>query len=125
MDNTLEYINLYEKYFDTSLQSFYIPIGDNVPQRFTHIFEDGRIFSCYLKYNRLLDNWILDIYLIENEIYYPYALNITLQYGLDMLSQYKYKQLGELYLFPNNPNENYSPSYNNLNTGFILLWRHN
>lgn len=115
--------NLFKKYANDALDTYVILINDNVPQTFTHRFNDGRVFMISLKYNRPLDNWSMDILLRENQTYIPQALNTILQSGLNLLSQYKYLNLGEFYVFTYNPEDEYSPSYNTLNK-YIYVWRH-
>lgn len=115
--------NLYAKYLNPNLGNYIISINDNVPQTFTHRFSDGRVFWVFIKYNRTLDNWVMDIYLYENQGYIPQATCIVLQFGLDLLSQYKYLNLGEFYVFSNEPETQYSPDYQSLNK-YIYLWRH-
>lgn len=117
--------NLYTKYLNPNLQDYLIPINDNVPQTFTHRFGDGRVFYVFLKYNRTLDNWIMDIYLYQSQQYIPQATCVILQFGLDLLSQYKYLNLGEFYVFSKNPEIEYSPNATTLNSQYYYIWRHN
>lgn len=115
--------NLFEKYSNPNLETYKISINDNVPQTFTHRFSDGRVFYVFIKYNRTLDNWAMDIYLYERREYIPQAMGVVLQFGLDLLSQYKYLNLGEFYVFSKEPETQYSPNYSNLNK-YIYIWRH-
>lgn len=118
-------VNLFSKYAGDYLETISLDIQNNAPQTFTHKFSNGRVFNIYLRYNNTLDNWVLDIYeQLSAEDIKPVVLGIILQYGLDLLSQYKYLGLGELYVFSKNPPEFDSPSYNTLNSQFIYIWRH-
>lgn len=118
-------LDLFSKYMNPKLFTHNINIQNNAPQIFTHKFSSGRVFVIVLKYNGILQNWVMDIYeqLSVRETK-PMVLGIVLQYGLDLLSQYKYLGLGEFYVFSKNPPEFDSPTYNTLNSQFIYIWRH-
>lgn len=116
--------NLFAKYCNREYGSFVLPIYDNTPQAFTHKFKDGRVMSVYIKYNKCLNNWLMDIYQQQGEDYILICSNIVLNYGLDLFSHLKYKDIGEFYVFPYSPKEYDSPEYNNLNNKFWYIWRH-
>lgn len=103
----------------------FFDIQNNAPQTFTHKFSDGRVFVLKMRYNKTLDNWVLDIYQqLDNNETEPMALGILMESGLDVLSQFKYKDLGELYIIPKVYLEIDSPTYNTLNSQFCYLWGH-
>lgn len=116
--------NLYQKYMNTDLETFSIPINSNVPQRFTHRFNNGRIIIVKIRYNKPFQNWVIDFYEDGTEET-PLVLGVELNFGLDLLSSFGYKELGEFYVFPMNPREYTNPTYNDLNTNFYYIWRHN
>lgn len=117
--------NLFIKYMNKNFGTFSLPIVSNSPQTFTHRFADGRVYTVFIKYNRMFNQWLMDISLQNGETDTLQVSNVTLLFGLDLLSQYKYKYLGEFYVIPKNYTENDSPEYYNLNNGFYYIWRHN
>ena len=121
---TQELPNLFEEYMDIQYQTFELSINANLPQRFTHRFVNGRIIVVYIRYNKPFQNWIIDFY-EQGEVETPIVLGVELHYGLDLLSSFKYKDIGEFYVFPLNPREFDSPTADDLNTNFVYVWRHN
>lgn len=118
-----KYINFNK--MDLSLGNYFIQLNTNLPQQFTTRFKDGRVFTVFIHYNRAFANWFMDIYLQgENGNLEPQALNIMLEWGLDLLLPYKYKDLGEFYVYSKNAKEFDSPTFNDLTNNFIYLWRH-
>lgn len=110
---------------DLSLGNYFIQLNTNLPQKFTTRFNDGRVFTVFIHYNRALANWFMDIYLqTDNGNLEPQALNIMLVWGLDLLMQFRYKNLGEFYVYSKNAKEFDSPTFNDLNLNFVYLWRH-
>lgn len=112
-------------YSNKDFQTLDLTLEQNVPQTFSHIFGDGRVFQVNIRYNKCLQNWFMDIYQQDGVNLIPMALNIVLNFGLDLLSQYKYKNLGEFYVISKNPPDFDSPTYNDLNLHFLYIWRHN
>lgn len=119
MEETIIY-----KYMNKELENFELAIVSNAPQTFTHRFVDGRVYTVFIKYNRMFNQWLMDISLQNGDTDTLQVSNIALTFGLDLLSQYKYKYLGEFYVVPKNYTENDSPEYYNLNNGFYYIWRH-
>ena len=128
MNLTQEDIKKYIEFndMDLSLSSFVLSLNTNRPQTFTTRFGDGRVFTVFIHYNRCLDNWLMDIYLQTTDgRYQPEVMGIELSWGLDLLMPYRYKQLGEFYIYSKNIQEYDAPTYNDLNSNFIYIWRHN
>lgn len=117
------YEELIYNYMNETYSYNIITIKTNRPQKITQSFPDGRVFTVYIRYNRSLSNWFLDIYKQDGINLIPQALNIMLECGLDLLSQYKYRNLGEFYVFSKNPMDFDSPTYNTLSTQFYYVWR--
>lgn len=110
---------------DTSLNDQIITITDNVPQKITQRFNDGRVFTVFIHYNKAFENWIVDFYQQSTDgQLVPIVTGILLEWGLDLLMPYRYLNLGEFYVYSKNPSEFDAPTYNDLNLNFIYLWRH-
>lgn len=119
-----EYINFND--MDSSLQSYQITLVGNVPQTITTRFQDGRVFVVFIHYNTIFSNWFLDIYLQDvNGELQPQALGMMIEWGLNLFAQYRYLNLGEFYIYSKNPDLYDAPTYNDLATNFIYIWRHN
>lgn len=117
--------NLFSKYANQTYNAYIITINESTPQTFTHTFADGRVFQVFLRYNRQVDMWVMDIYLqISDTELQSQVLGVPLCFGLNLFASFKYLNLGEFYVFPKDYRNTDSPSYNNLADQFIYVWRH-
>lgn len=128
MNLTQEQIQKYIDFndMDSSLQTYEITLVGNIPQTITTRFQDGRVFVVFIHYNTIFSNWFLDIYLQDvNGELKPQALGMMIEWGLNLFAQYRYLNLGEFYVYSKNPDLYDAPTYNDLATNFIYIWRHN
>jgi hypothetical protein len=70
-------------------------------------------------YNEMAGYWVLGIYDRTNT---PIVLNIPLLRGHDLLEQYQYLNLGELYLINIGDSALENPDDTNIAANFKLLW---
>lgn len=121
---------------------YYLAFRDNVPYSFTHIIK-GTTFKIYLKYDNLADRYYIDIYRLENNEYVPKVYGLYLTTGANIVSQYQYLDLGQLYIVPKT-DEYYGfletgkinvegsiettygsyPTADTIVDGFMMMWQH-
>lgn len=118
--------NLFALYANPNLSSHQITFQTNTPKLSTVRFDDGRVYQIEIKYNRMTDMWVINVYLqVFNGqiVLIPQVLGIPLCFGLDLFANYKYLNIGEFYVFPVEYRKYDSPSYNTLVGQFIYIWR--
>lgn len=106
---------------------FSIPLTTSPDQSFrTKANIRGKNITCgfRVRYNTEGNYWTISMYtdnydqnLIDDIVVYA-----GYTYYNDLLKQYRYKQLGSLYVLPKKMNTSDYPDMNNINSDYYLIW---
>ena len=100
-----------------------IPIYSNRNQTFTHRIGNRNIYVA-LTFNHILDLYSMFLGEIVDGRTIPLVSGLTVVSGTDLLKQYNYLGLGQMWIWSRNPARYDSPTHTTLNSQFIMTWSH-
>jgi len=102
-----------------------IDFPTNTSFNFIHLVNNVR-YKFHILYNSYDNTYYMDIDKFENGAYKNILNTIKITTGIDILLQYKYYDLGSMYIVPATSNiYKNEPSAETLKDNYFILWEHN
>lgn len=104
--------------------TYQLTIQTNTNHSFTH-FVNGAYLKVHILYDGYTDSYYMNIDRQENGVYKNIVNSIKLVIGVNILEQYSYLNLGDMFLIPATDRLfRDEPNASTINTGYFILWSH-